>query len=66
MTKTTVRLGDIAHGRSGDKGDMVNIALICHEKEWLPLLESAITPKYYPNGSMAGVRGLLRFFQFPE
>ena len=45
MTKISIKLGQLVHGRSGDKGDNVNIALICHKKEWLPLLESTITPR---------------------
>jgi len=45
ISEVKVKLGEIAHGRSGDKGDMVNIGLICHEKQWLPLLESIITPE---------------------
>ena len=65
MTETTVRLGDIAHGRSGDKGDMVNIALICHDKEWLPLLESAITSDLLSEWFMGWSEGPFEVFSVP-
>jgi hypothetical protein len=45
MNNISIKLGDLVHGRSGDKGNKINIALICHQKQWLPLLESVITPK---------------------
>ena len=32
------RLIALAHGRSGDKGDLVNIGVIARRKEWYPLL----------------------------
>lgn len=40
-----VRLSALAHGRSGDKGDGANIGLVAHRREWLELLEAAITPE---------------------
>jgi len=41
--KISIPLSSIAHGRSGDKGDMVNIGLIAHRKEWFPLLQECVT-----------------------
>ena len=38
-------LSVLAHGRSGDKGDGVNIGLIAHQREWLPLLDEAVSPE---------------------
>lgn len=32
------RLIALAHGRSGDKGDLVNIGVIARREEWYPLL----------------------------
>lgn len=40
-----VRLIEIAHGRSGDKGDSVNIGIIARRPEWYPVLLSALTPE---------------------
>lgn len=38
-----VRLVDIAHARSGDKGDTANVGLIALRPEWYPLLEREVT-----------------------
>jgi hypothetical protein len=34
-----VRLVDLAHARSGDKGDTANVGIIALRPEWYPLLE---------------------------
>ena len=38
-----VRLVDIAHARSGDKGDTANVGLIALKREWYPILERYVT-----------------------
>jgi hypothetical protein len=38
-----VRLVDIAHARSGDKGDTANVGLIALEPRWYPVLETFVT-----------------------
>ena len=38
-----VRLLDIAHARSGDKGDTANVGVIALKPEWYPLLERRLT-----------------------
>ena len=38
-----VRLVDIAHARSGDKGDTANVGLIALKPEWYPVLERHVT-----------------------
>ena len=38
-----VRLLDVAHARSGDKGDTANVGLIALRPEWYPLLEREVT-----------------------
>ena len=38
-----VRLVDIAHARSGDKGDTANVGVIAMRPEWYPLLERVVT-----------------------
>jgi len=40
-----VKLRDIAHTRSGDKGDISNISVIAHRMEDFPLLQRAVTPQ---------------------
>ncbi len=38
-----VRLIQICHGRSGDKGDTANVGLIARKKEYYPLIEKYVT-----------------------
>lgn len=38
-----VRLLDIAHARSGDKGDTANVGVIAMRPEWYPLLDRTLT-----------------------
>ena len=38
-----VRLLDIAHARSGDKGDTANVGVIARKPEWYPILEKYVT-----------------------
>ena len=38
-----VRLLDLAHARSGDKGDMANVGVIALKPEWYPLLVKELT-----------------------
>ncbi len=38
-----VRLADIAHARSGDKGDSANVALIALRPEWYEMLVRYVT-----------------------
>ena len=38
-----VRLVDIAHARSGDKGDTANVGVIALRPEWYPVLERHVT-----------------------
>jgi hypothetical protein len=38
-----VRLVDIAHARSGDKGDTANVGVIALRPDWYPLLRDQLT-----------------------
>lgn len=38
-----VRLLDIAHARSGDKGDTANVGVIALKPEWYPILSKYLT-----------------------
>jgi hypothetical protein len=38
-----VRLLDIAHARSGDKGDTANVGVIALKPEWYPVLQRYLT-----------------------
>lgn len=36
---------ELAHGRSGDKGDLCNIGIVARKPEYLPILRSQLTPQ---------------------
>lgn len=38
-----ITVGDIAHGRSGDKGNDANVGLMARDTRWLPLLREQVT-----------------------
>ena len=38
-----IRLVDVAHARSGDKGDTANVGVIALRPEWYPLLRDQLT-----------------------
>ena len=38
-----VQLVDIAHARSGDKGDTANVGLIALRPEWFPIIDQHVT-----------------------
>ena len=38
-----VRLVDIAHARSGDKGDTANVGVIALQPRWYPILDEFVT-----------------------
>ncbi len=42
-TTVNVRLLDLAHARSGDKGDMANCGVIALRSDWYPLLVRELT-----------------------
>ena len=57
-----VRLVDIAHARSGDKGDTANVGVIALKPEWYPVLVRHVTRDRVAehfSGMIAG--GVVRF-----
>lgn len=44
MTLRKVRLQEIANARSGDKGNRLNIALVCRDPTHYPAVSEQITP----------------------
>lgn len=43
MSKTTVELRDIANARSGDKGDRLNVALVCRDPAHYAAVAAQVT-----------------------
>lgn len=42
-TEMKIRLIDIAHARSGDKGDTANVGVIARKREYYPILDKYLT-----------------------
>ncbi len=40
-----IYLNDIAHGRSGDKGDTSNVCVYARKPEYYKIIEREVTPK---------------------
>lgn len=38
-----IKLSEIAHARSGDKGDAANCGVIAYKEEWYPILKEQLT-----------------------
>lgn len=61
-----VKLLEIAHARSGDKGDMVNIGVIAYEPEHYPLLVEALTPARVQEHFGGMVKGKVTRYELPN
>lgn len=57
-----VPLSRIAHGRSGDKGDIANIGVLARDPAWLPWLRTQLTPQRVARHlARTGVRRVERY-----
>ena len=61
-----VRLLDIAHARSGDKGDTANVGLIALRREWYPLLERLVTAEAVAKHFEGAIDGPVTRFELPN
>ena len=61
-----VRLLDIAHARSGDKGDTANVGLIALRREWFPLLEREVTRDRVKEHFTGVISGEVERFELPN
>lgn len=61
-----VRLLDIAHTRSGDKGDMANCGVIALKPEWYPLLARELTTDRVRAHYGALISGKVERFELPN
>ena len=62
----TVRLGEIAHTRSGDKGDTCNIGVIAYEERHYPVLVSQVTSERVKAHFGELVKGPVERFELPN
>lgn len=60
-----VPLSALAVGRSGDKGDISNIAVICRKPEYYPILERSLTPDMVAQHMSHLVQGDVQRFAVP-
>jgi hypothetical protein len=61
-----VRLLDLAHARSGDKGDTANVGLIALRREWYPLLERLVTRERVASHFAGVITGDVERFELPN
>lgn len=61
-----MKLWDIAHARSGDKGDTSNIAVIAYSQEGFALLEQFLTPARIKQHLGRYVHGDVRRYVLPH
>ncbi|HEY7896950.1 MAG TPA: hypothetical protein VIC03_00910 [Gemmatimonadaceae bacterium] len=61
-----VRLLDIAHARSGDKGDTANVGVIAIKPEWFPLINRELTQKRVTQHFEGMITGEVDRFEIPN
>ena len=61
-----VRLLDVAHARSGDKGDTANVGLIALEPRWYELLERHVTRDRVAEHFRGAITGDVVRFELPN
>jgi hypothetical protein len=61
-----VRLLDIAHARSGDKGDTANVGVIALRPEWYPVLVAHLTRDRVAEHFRGVITGSVERFELPN
>ena len=61
-----VRLLDIAHARSGDKGDTANVGVIALKPEWFPVLERELTEERVADHFRGMINGGVQRYVLPN
>ncbi len=61
-----VRLVDIAHARSGDKGDTANVGVIAMRSAWYPLLARELTRERVATHFQGMISGDVERFELPN
>ncbi len=61
-----VRLLDIAHARSGDKGDTANVGLIALKPEWYTILDKYVTRDRVAAHFAGQIHGAVVRFELPN
>ncbi len=66
MAKARVQLREIAHARSGDKGDDVNIGLIALKPEYYPALVAEVTAERVKDHFRELCQGNVERYELPN
>jgi hypothetical protein len=61
-----VRLLDIAHARSGDKGDTANVGVIANRAEWYPLIRDHLSLERVTAHFRGAIDGPVERFELPN
>lgn len=61
-----IRLVDVAHARSGDKGDTANVGLIALKPEWFPVIEREVTRERVAEHFRDVITGKVERFVLPN
>ena len=61
-----VRLVDLAHARSGDKGDTANVGVIALKPQWYPLLATLLTRERVQEHFRGVITGKVERFELPN
>ena len=61
-----IRLLDIAHARSGDKGDTANVGLIALRPEWYPVIVKYVTQARVTDHFAGMITGSVERFELPN
>lgn len=61
-----VRLVDLAHARSGDKGDTANVGVIALEPRWFPLIAQQLTRERVREHFRGVITGDVERFELPN
>ena len=61
-----IKLLDIAHARSGDKGDTANVGVIALNDEFYPILVREVTAEKVKQHFGAMVKGAVERFELPN
>jgi hypothetical protein len=61
-----IQLVDIAHARSGDKGDTANVGVIAFKPEWYPILTRELTRERVREHFRGVITGDVERFELPN
>jgi hypothetical protein len=61
-----IRLLDIAHARSGDKGDTANVGVIALEPRWYEILDRFVTQKQVADHFRGMIDGDVERYELPN